>query len=326
MLGRASPDREAAFRATIADALAAHDISAVVGRDVALRRAGRGMKGLCPLHDERTPSFYVYDGGANFHCYGCGASGDTIDYLMATRRLSFTEALKWLGAADLPVVPMAERERRYREEDAERLRDMADARAFWDQGVDPHGTPAEVYARSRAITMRLPDCVRFGMVPPWRDRDTGEWVAPRPAMLCAIHDRAGEIVGIQRIFLAPDGRGKANMRKPKLTLGRVRGGSMRLGPPQRKVIICEGPEDGLSLAQEIPGAVVWPTLGTGLMGVVEFPDEVREIVVAGQNDRSGREAAEKATETLVARGYLVHAMFPDPRFKDWNAELQGEAS
>jgi DNA primase len=327
MLMRAWPERnpadQAAFAATIQEALGRHDISAVVCRDVKLRRAGRGMKALCPFHSERTPSFYVYDGGANFHCYGCGANGDTIDYIVETRRISFTEALRWLGASDLPVTSPAERAERKKADDAARLQDIADARDFWSRCIRPEGTPAEVYARSRGITMQLPASVRFGNLPPWRDQETMEWADPRPAMVCGVYDRGGEIAGIQRVYLRDGGLAKARMRKPKLTLGRIRGGSMRLGPVQPRVIVCEGPEDGLSLAQEIPGASVWPTLGTGLMPLVDYPDEVREIVVAGQNDDAGRNAAFAAAEALVARGYMVSTMFPASDYKDWNDELCG---
>lgn len=322
---RRTPEQEAAFRASVQAALDLHSISDVVGRDTALKPAGRlAKKGLCVFHKEKTPSFYVYDGGANFHCFGCGANGDTIDYLMRTRNLSFGEAMRWLGASDLPIINEAERIQRKADDQAARAREIADARMFWGQCVDPVGTLGEVYLRqARGITMQLPPSIRYGVIPPWRDRDTDEWVEGRPAVVCAIYDRGGSICGIQRIFLRRDGRDKANMRKPKLTLGRVRGASLRLGPVQRHIITCEGPEDGLSLAGGLPGESVWPALGTGLMPVVEYPEEVCEITVAGQNDDAGREATERAAKALAEQGFKVQIMFPDPNYKDWNDQLRG---
>jgi DNA primase len=142
-------------------------------------------------------------------------------------------------------------------------------------------------------------------------------------MVCAIFDQGGAVCGIQRVFLTPDGTAKAPMRKPKLTLGRIRGASLRLGPVQSSIIVCEGPEDGLSLLENLPGSSVWPCLGTGLMPAVEFPPEVKEITLAGQNDNAGRDAVERAGVALAERGYRVRTMFPDTRFNDFNDQHRG---
>lgn len=317
---------DADFRHAIADAVARHDLSDIIGRDVKLHRAGRGVKGLCPFHRERSPSFYVYDADGHYFCFGCQAGGDAIDYLRETRGLSFRQALEWLGGADLPIISPVERERRESEAIARRRRDIADAQAFWESGLDPRGTPAEIYLRDvRGITMTLPPSIRYGRVPAARDPETDEWTSFGPAVLCAIHDREEEVCGLQRIFVRKDGAGKAAMRKPKLSLGRVSGAAMRLGPVRPTVIVCEGPEDGLSLAQEIPDCSVWVTLGTGLMPLVEYPPEVSEIVIAGQNDGPGRVAVEKAGDALLQQGFAVRTMFPDPVFKDWNGQLLGVA-
>src|SRR5690554_4917494 len=75
------------------------DIAEVVGEVVALRPAGRGQfKGLCPFHDEKTPSFHVHQDRGFFYCFGCHAKGDLFDFVMRTRSMSFPEALKLLGA------------------------------------------------------------------------------------------------------------------------------------------------------------------------------------------------------------------------------------
>jgi hypothetical protein len=77
-------------------------LSSVIGRDVKLLSAGRNeWKGLCPFHNERTPSFYVLDAKRYFYCFGCSAHGDVFDYVMETRRVSFAEALRMLGSPSL---------------------------------------------------------------------------------------------------------------------------------------------------------------------------------------------------------------------------------
>ncbi len=77
------------------------DIVAIIEAvGIELRPAGgERLKGLCPLHSEKTPSFIVYQ-DQHYHCFGCGQGGDVIDFIQETRGLSFPEALKALGADD----------------------------------------------------------------------------------------------------------------------------------------------------------------------------------------------------------------------------------
>ncbi len=74
-------------------------IADVVSARVTLRSAGSGsLKGLCPFHEENTPSFHVSPARGVFHCFGCGVGGDVISFVMQTELLSFTEAVEWLAA------------------------------------------------------------------------------------------------------------------------------------------------------------------------------------------------------------------------------------
>lgn len=73
------------------------DIVELVGRQVALKRAGASFKGLCPFHNEKTPSFNVVPAKGIFHCFGCGAGGTVIDWVMRTDRLEFIEAVERLA-------------------------------------------------------------------------------------------------------------------------------------------------------------------------------------------------------------------------------------
>jgi len=193
----------------------------------------------------------------------------------------------------------------------------------WASAVPAAGTPAEVYARARGVTVPLPDSIRFARTYAWRDRETGEIGPNLPAMLGAVVDGAGELIGLQRIFLADGGRAKARMKNPKRTLGRVLGGALRLAPPAAEVIVCEGPEDGLTLAQELPGRSVWVALGTAMMPAIQYPPEVRSIVLAGDNNAAGRSAVERAALALNDAGYGVRTMYPEPAFADFNDMLRG---
>ncbi len=74
------------------------DLAEVVGETVALKPAGRDrLKGLCPFHAEKTPSFHVHVGRGFYYCFGCGAKGDLFDFVMRTRGVEFVEALQLLG-------------------------------------------------------------------------------------------------------------------------------------------------------------------------------------------------------------------------------------
>src|ERR1700753_1434667 len=90
-------------------------LAAVVGGRVKLARSGGQMKGCCPFHNEKTPSFYVYEDG--YHCFGCGAHGDAIGFVMQTQSAGFMEAVQQLAAEAGLQVPQpspeaAEAERR----------------------------------------------------------------------------------------------------------------------------------------------------------------------------------------------------------------------
>jgi DNA primase len=79
------------------DVRAAADIVKIVGDYVQLRKAGANMMGLCPFHQEKTPSFAVHPGKQIFHCFGCGVGGDVFKFIMLTENLTFPEALERLA-------------------------------------------------------------------------------------------------------------------------------------------------------------------------------------------------------------------------------------
>ncbi|HET7212175.1 MAG TPA: DNA primase [Terriglobia bacterium] len=81
----------------VEDVRAAADIVKIIGDYVQLRKAGANMMGLCPFHQEKTPSFAVHPGKQIFHCFGCGVGGDVFKFIMLVDNLSFPEALERLA-------------------------------------------------------------------------------------------------------------------------------------------------------------------------------------------------------------------------------------
>jgi hypothetical protein len=146
-------------RVSLVDSVAAH---------VPLRKHGREHIGLCPFHSERTSSFYVYSN--HYHCYGCGAHGDVVDFVMRVSAVNFPVAVERLrGDAGITGEPSPERiaelqqQRQQREKRAaaERAEDEAEALALWQQCGPAAGTIADDYYRSRGITIAAPRSLRF---------------------------------------------------------------------------------------------------------------------------------------------------------------------
>jgi len=73
------------------------DIVAVISQYVKLKKTGKNHKGLCPFHNEKTPSFIVSEDRQRYHCFGCGASGDVIEFIMNMEKLDFVDALEYLA-------------------------------------------------------------------------------------------------------------------------------------------------------------------------------------------------------------------------------------
>lgn len=289
----------------------ANPLPAIVQPQVRLRRAGNELCGCCPFHNDRSPSFTIFSDGQRFHCFGCGASGDVLDYVQRLHGVGLVEAARMLGAQELPTVPMPEWAAEPKADRSE------EARAIWRKAVPVAGTAGEVYLRGRGINPPFPADIKFARLP---YGNLGEL----PVMVCAVRDVSGEVTGVQRVFLAHDGNGKADVAKAKLSLGRVAGGAIRMGDLDGSgvVTVCEGPEDGLSLV-ELLGGPVWVAAGAGMMPAMQFPVEVQRVVIGADNDPAGLDAADKAGHAFTARGLSVRIIRPINGHKDFNDELMG---
>ena len=288
-----------------------HPIPGIAAGIVKLRRAGNEWKACCPFHADRSPSFTVYDGGRRFRCFGCGAAGDVLDFVQRVHRVGLREAVAMLDGGALPIATIAAGGAAEPNDDR-----TGEALAIWDSAENAAGTLAEGYLRSRRLELPLPPTIRFTRLP------YGKSGPLHPALVALVTDEGDRPIGIQRTYLNAAGTGKAAVAKPKLSLGRMSGGSIRLAPASATVVICEGLEDGLSVQQAL-GIPTWATAGTGGLTALELPPRVRHVVIAADNDDAGDNAAHAAAARFASEQRSSRIIRPLEPFKDFNAELCG---
>lgn len=152
----------------------------MVGAHVQLKRAGRSYLGLCPFHQEKTPSFNVNRERQIYHCFGCQRGGDAIAFLMEMEGLSFSEAVRDLASRVGLEVP--EEFGRVRRPDAESdqrrerwRRALDEAQAFFRRVLfeDPAGAPARAYLADRGVSRELAERFGLGYAPQAWDRLVG---------------------------------------------------------------------------------------------------------------------------------------------------------
>ena len=145
-------------------------VSAVVGRKVRLKKAGREWKGLSPFNAEKTPSFYVNDQKQFFHCFSSGKHGDIFTFLMETEGLSFPEAVERLAGEAGVALPTLTREDRAGEARRKSLHDVMEAAAaFYEAALlGRFGARARDYLAGRALGRETQERFRIGYAPPDR--------------------------------------------------------------------------------------------------------------------------------------------------------------
>ncbi len=144
----------------------------VVGRRVKLTRAGRELKGCCPFHNEKSPSFFVNDDKAFYHCFGCGVHGDVIRFVVEQEGLSFRDAVASLAAEaglQMPVESAASRER---EQAQAGLHDVTGAAANWftERLEGSGGEAARAYLTKRGVDAKIIQAFGLGFAPDSRNR------------------------------------------------------------------------------------------------------------------------------------------------------------
>lgn len=201
-------------------------LSALIGRAVKLARRGREHVGLCPFHQEATPSFTVADDKGFYHCFGCGAHGDAIRFAMEHDGRSFREALEALEQdAGLEAASAVARRESVREEarGGQLVQPFRAAAWVWQQAGPARGELPEEWLRARGIdpdSNGLLDVARYladcpaqlwnRIDGPMRVRRRAEaMIAPILRVSGGPGERAFSMIGVHITFLSPDGRGKA---------------------------------------------------------------------------------------------------------------------
>src|SRR5271170_3691983 len=128
-------------------------LAGLVGRRVKLVRRGREYAGLCPFHHEKTPSFYVVEDKGFFHCFGCGAHGDAIGFVMRADNLDFIEAIERLaGEAGIAVPQQTPQERERAQRQKTLIEVLAAAAGFYEAQLwAPAGARAREYLTARGL-------------------------------------------------------------------------------------------------------------------------------------------------------------------------------
>lgn len=275
-------------------------------------RAGE-FKGICPFHQERTPSFYVIGHKRFWHCFGCSAHGDAIAWVMRTTTArDFPEAVEYLAARvglsqtgpALDRKPIDKRPADDMRADDEAKR-IAAAREIWaGHSVATQWTPAGLYLQGRRIGIELPPTIGYHAACPHPYLRYAKF----PAMVAPVQNVERRIVGVHCTFLAQFERGRWGKMPPppgwppdeawkaKIMRGVCRKGAVRLTPAEDLMVIAEGLETSLSVLQalyddevkapHIDGEPVgvWAALSLDNMGMIELPDGVREVILAGDGD------------------------------------------
>jgi hypothetical protein len=290
-----------ALRATV-------DLAEVVGRYVQLKRNGRELHGLCPFHDERSPSFTVNPAKGFVHCFGCGAHHDVVGFVMRIANVDFRQACEQLGHRDFGPAAAIKKSAapRQREvnwvpllpvpEDAPALiGDDGWTLGIWNQNKTRHGKHVPGFSRMK------------------------------PARADAYRDAAGRLLGyVLRIefedgkkitptvtwCVGPDGTEQWCMRRFP-TMRPLYGLDDIAAKPDAPVLIVEGEKCRAAGAGALPMYAVasWPGGGKGI-GYVDWRSlKDRDVVLWPDADQAGRDAMLGWIDHsgLLHRGVAQHA-------------------
>ena len=327
----------------LAELRAASDIVEVIGEHTRLKKAGRSWKGLCPFHNERTPSFTVDRDKGLYHCFGCGAGGDVIHFVRQIDRLDFPEAVEALAGRFGVAIPKRA-SRGPRDEQREKLLGaVAAAQRFYAAELAKPGNPAALYLEKRGVPEAVAKALGLGYAPEgwetlakglggmWpeavlveagllqaRSEGRGSYDRFRNRLLFTVRDERGRPVGFSGRALAPEDEPKylnspespVFLKKRLLYAFTDARDAIRRG---ERAVLAEGCFDHLALFL----AGVEETVAS--MGTALTPEQSAKlkrlaprVVLCYDGDAAGRSAARGAIGLLLAQGLQVAvAKLPD---------------
>lgn len=322
-------------RSFIEDLLARSDIVQVINQRVPLKKAGTTYKACCPFHSEKTPSFNVNPQKQFYHCFGCGASGDSLKFLMEYDGLSFVEAVEQLAAMTGMEVPR-EKLTPKQQEQQQKTKDLYDvtfavAKYYRAQlRSHPMSDQAKAYLKSRGLTSEIAKEFVIGYAPDGWDNlvsglhadeamkaqlvETGMLVKKdngraydrfRNRIMFPIRDGRGRVIAFGGRIINPEDQPKY-LNSPETSIFHKTYTLYGLYEMRQSrqafnhVLVVEGYMDVVALAQfGIRNAVA--TLGTAI--TAEHLDilfrQVDDVVFCFDGDEAGKKAAWKALELAL---------------------------
>src|SRR5438067_8091443 len=320
---------------------AAADVVEVVSGRTPLRRSGARFTGLCPFHDERTPSFSVSPEKGTYYCFGCQRGGDTVSFVEETEGVDFVGAIEWLAQRfNVPLeYEQASPEQDARRRHRERLYAGLDAAAafyeryLWESRA---GAEARAYLEGRGLAEEVCRQYRLGLAARGatlarkagergftRQELSGAGLANRRGndyfqgrLLFPIADARGRVVGFQARRLREDDPLQAKyvnspegelFRKGDLLYGldRARTAIAR----EERALIVEGNTDVLALRQAGLGPVV-ASMGTALTErqLKELSRLTRRLFLCFDADSAGKEATLRGMDLAFDQGFEVRVV------------------
>ena len=328
------------------EVVARNDIADVVSGYVTLTRKGGNLFGLCPFHNEKTPSFSVAPDKQIYHCFGCKKGGGVINFIMEIEGLSFPEAVEFLAKrANIPLP--AEDEAR---SNADRLRrrvlelNRAAARWYYDQLQLPQGAAVQAYLNKRQIRRGI--AVRFGMgasLDQWdallramtdkgftkqellasglvvNGKNGGLYDKFRNRLMLPVIDVRGDVVGFgSRVIDKSEPKYMNTTETVAYSKRRVLYGLNLAKKTKRpNIILCEGNLDVVTLHQAgFDNAVA-------CMGTALTQEQIRllsrftkELILCYDNDSAGSMATDRALELLRNTDFTVRVLRLPQRLAD----------
>lgn len=332
-----------------------NDITEVVSSYVNLKRRGRNMVGLCPFHSEKTPSFNIYSENGSFYCFGCGAGGDVITFVMKIENLDYMEAVRFLAqraGMTMPDTGYDDSMNRLRTRIYEANREAA--RFFYSCLNSPEGAEARSYLAGRQLSPKT--IVRFGLGYSPKSRYSlcnhlkskgfkeSEIVAANLAFQSksgkGIYDRFSDrvmfpIIDLRGNVIAFGGRlmgdGKPKYLNTSDTPVFKKSNNLfslnnAKNSGERTLILCEGYMDVIAVNQAgFQNAVA--TLGTALTSeqAILMKRYADEVVICYDADEAGQKATARAIEILRNAGIQVRVLtVPDGKDPDEFIKKHGE--
>ncbi len=310
-----------------------NNIEEVIGRTVTLKRAGGNLVGLCPFHSERTPSFTVFPATASYHCFGCGAGGDVVSFVMQSENVEYREAVEILAKrAGIKVEETFERKSQEPTVKRDRMLELnrEAARFFYKSLLSPAGAHARAYLEQRAFASTTVKRFGIGFAPPsaygqaplcdyliskgftpfeirtaflgGENKNKKLYDMFRNRIMFPVFDATGEVVAFSgRRLDETDERKYVNTSDtPVFKKSRILFGlNFAKNSESGTFILCEGSPDCIALHQAgFDNAIA--TLGTAITQehARVIARYVRTVYLAYDIDKAGRKATLKGIELL----------------------------